>query len=157
MHIETNMALFYHKWVSTTLSQSMGFSLIPLDISRTIRLVKPLVSGSTKFLSDFSYSKKMTLSFSICFTALCPMRMCHFFLLYTLLYATSIATWESQWREIVVGCLPHNGISARKIFSHSVSWPANSRVMNSTSRVERVIQVYLVDFHKIAPSPKVNT
>ena len=69
VHIEANIASFDHKWVSITLPQSMDFSLIPLDFSRMIHLIEPLVSGSPKFRLDLTYSKEMTLCSSNCFTA----------------------------------------------------------------------------------------
>ena len=49
VRIERNMTLFDDKRVSTLLSQFMGWSPIPLDVSRATRLVSPLVSGSARF------------------------------------------------------------------------------------------------------------
>ena len=91
VHIETNMALFDYKWVSTILSQPMGFNPNLFDVLRTIHLVKPLVSESVKILSDLTHFKKMTPHFSIYFTALYLMQIFLFFPLYTLLCATPIA------------------------------------------------------------------
>ena len=57
--IEANMVSFGHKWVSTIVPQFIGLSPIPLEVSRMTRLVKPVISGSTKFLLNLKYSKEM--------------------------------------------------------------------------------------------------
>ena len=133
---------------STTLSQSMGFSPIPLGISRIIFIAKHLVIGSAKFLSDFTYSKEITPSFNNCLTAPCLMWMYLFFPLYTLFLAIPIDVCESQWRETGEACLPHKGISAKKFIIHLAFCAANSRAMNSYSMVEDAIQFDLEDFTK---------
>jgi len=51
VRIESNMALFDHNWVSIIQSQSMALSLVALDVSRMIFLVKSLVCGSARFFS----------------------------------------------------------------------------------------------------------
>ena len=142
---------------STTLPQSMGFSPIPLDVSRIIFLVKPFVIGDAKFLLDLTYSKEITPSLNNCLTAPCLMRMCLFFPLYTLFLAIPIVACESQWRETGEVCLSHKGVSAKRFLSHLASCTANLRAMNFNSMVERAIHVCLKDFHEIAPAPKVNT
>ena len=131
----------------------MGFSSIPLDISRIIFLINPLVIGSTKIYLDLTYSKEITPSFNNCLNAPRLMRLCLFFiLLYTLFLSIPITGCESQWRETGESCLPHKSISAKRFLSHSASCPANSRAMNSDSMVECAIQVCLEDFHEIAPA-----
>ena len=69
---------------STTLPQPMGFIPIPLDVSRIIFLIKPLVIGSTKFLLNHTYSKEITPNFNSWLTAICLMQICLIFPLYAL-------------------------------------------------------------------------
>ena len=49
------------------------------------------------------------------------------------------------------------GISQRKSFIHSASFPVSAKATNSDSIVECVMQVCFLDLQEIAPPPKVNT
>ena len=53
--------------------------------------------------------------------------------------------------------LVHKGISAKRFLSHSASELAFSKVINSASIVDRVMQVCWADFQEIALPPRMKT
>lgn len=69
-------------------------------------------------------------------------------------FITSIANCESQQRETWRLRLLHIDTSSKRLLNHSVSYPTNSKIINSDSMVERAIHVWFEDFHYIIPHPK---
>ena len=51
----------------------------------------------------------------------------------------------------------HNGMSFKNCRSHSASFSALSKIMNSDYIVERAIHAHLEDFQDTAAPPRVNT
>ena len=128
----------------------IGISPIPLDVSSTSFLFSGLVKGSIKFNFDLTNSKDITLVSSSYRTILCLRHICMFFPLNILLLALAIATWLSQSIDTNRVGLVHKGISAKRFLNHLTSELAFSKVINSASIVDRVMQVCLADFQETA-------
>ena len=124
-------------------------------VCSTNYLFSSLVRGYVKFNSDLPKSKDIT-PISINYrTRLCLRRICMFFPLNILLLALAITAWLSQFIDTDGVGLIHKGISLNRSLSHSTSELAFSKAINSTSIVDRVMQVCLDDSQEIAPPPRV--
>ena len=85
----------------------------------------------------------------------CLRRICLFFPLNILLLALAIATWLSQCIDTDGAGLIHKGISDNRFMTHSTSELTFSKVINSASIVDRVMQVFLDYFQETTPPPRV--
>ena len=135
----------------------IGISLIPLDVSSTSSLFSGLVKGSTKFNSDLTNSRDITPVSSSYLTILCLRRICMFFPLNIVLIALTIAAWLSQHIDTDGVGLIHKGIYAKRFLSHSASKLFFSKVINSTSIIDQVMQVCLAKFQETILLPRMKT
>ena len=135
----------------------IGKSPIPLDVSSASFLLSGLVKGSTKFNSDLTNSRDITPVSSSCRTILCLRRICLFFPLNILLLALAIAAWLSQRIDTDGVGLVHKGIFAKRFLSHSILELVFYKAINSTSIVDRVMQVCLPDFQETTLPPRMKT
>ena len=120
-------------------------------------LFSGLIEGLTKFNSNIINYKDITLVSNSCCTILCLRCICLFFSLNILLLTLTIATWLSQHIDTCGVGLVHKGIFAKRFISHSTSELAFSKAINSTSIVDRVMQVCLTDFQETALLPRMKT
>ena len=144
-------------WVTTTLDFYNRHKPHPPRCFSTSFLFSGLVKGLTKFNSNLTNSKDITPVSSSCRTILCLKRICLFFPLNILLLTLAIATWLSQHIDTNRVGLVYKGISAKRFLSHSASELAFSKVINSASIVDRVMQVCWADFQEIALPPRIKT
>ena len=78
-----------------------------------------------------------------------------FFPLKILLLALAIGAWLSQHIDTNDDGLVHNRISDNRFLSHLALELAFSRVINSTSILDQVMQVFLDDFQETAPLSRI--
>ncbi|CAN8307660.1 unnamed protein product [Cochlearia groenlandica] len=71
--------------------------------------------------------------------------------------AREIADWLSQCTRKAGTGFPHMGTSSKKLRSHSASWAALSRAINSDSTVDLAMTVCLEDFQDTAAPAMVKT
>ena len=135
----------------------ISISLISLDVSSISFLFSGLVKGSTKVNSNLSNSKDITLVSSSYHTILCLKRICLFFPLNILILVLAIAVWLSQCIDTDGAGLVHKRISAKRFLSYSTPELVFSKAINSTSIIDRVMQVFLANFQETALSPRMKT